>query len=423
MFVSVLSRRAEIVCAAIGLMFSLSGCAGTGLANQSSRNAATDASRMSSDTSTSHSLKPEKPAADPCVAAGTCPLGTWINITPESVDVMGELSCENYGTESVQADPLHPGTFYTLFMCQGIWKTTDYGTSWSLVSTGKQGSVVGDCAGGLSVTRNETTNGPTLYVSCIRGAGTGFWKSVNGGVDWTRHNVGPGGERQDFYPAAIDPYNPDHLIMAGHEMNLLVESVDGGQTWTEVHADPGMKQSSGTAALFFIDTGRAETSAKTFLWLAQYSDKIGTWRTSDGGVSWKNVDKNEHPHGLSQIFQPDTKGTVFMAGAYSALGSGVLRSTDYGVTWAHVGEMSDKGTVFGTSKNVYAMSSAAVSPGTFLDPTFEMSPQPATGSWTTPGTPAAMTVGAAAASIVNDGQHNVILTANFGAGLWRYVEP
>jgi hypothetical protein len=85
--------------------------------------------------------------------------------------------------------------------------------------------------------------------------------------------------------------------------------------------------------------------------------------------------------------------------------------------------MGSQAVVFGTENDVYAMSSGAVSLGTTLDPTFETSAAPGTGTWTMPGTPAGMTVGAAQAAVANDGTHDIIVTANWGAGIWRYIEP
>jgi hypothetical protein len=361
---------------------------------------------------------------NPCIEAGNCMLGSWIEVTPSGVDLTNALGCGNFGTQSMQVDPVHPSDFYTLFMCQGIWKSTDYGQTWKgPINTGAQGAMVGDCAGGITMPPKSTATNTTVYEACIRGNGIGFWRSTNGGVDWIRYNVAPGAQRQDFYPPVVDPYDINHLLMAGHEMNVLVESVDGGQTWTAVTTDPGMAENGGTAGIFFIDTGSAATTKKTFLWLAQQSDVFGSWRTSDSGATWKRVDKNEHLHGNSQIFQPDTSGVVFMAGVYSTLGWGVLRSTDYGVTWAHVGKTGSENVAFGTNKFVYSMSSGASGLGSTVDPNFEAAPLPGTGTWMSPGTPAAMKQGAAQAAISNDGKHNVIVTANWGAGLWRYVEP
>jgi len=361
---------------------------------------------------------------NPCIEAGNCALGTWTEVTPTGVDLTNALDCSNFGTQSMQVDPVHPSDFYTLFMCQGIWKSTDYGQTWKgPINTGTQGAAVGDCAGGISMPPKSTATNTTVYEACIRGNGLGFWRSTNGGVDWTKYNVAPGGQRQDFYPPVVDPYDINHLLMAGHEMNVLVESADGGQSWTNVTTDPGMAENGGTAGIFFIDTGSAATTKKTFLWLAQQSDVFGTWRTTNDGATWIRVDKNEHLHGNSQIFQPDTSGVVFMAGVYSTLGWGALRSTDYGATWTHEGKTGSENVAFGTNKFVYVMSSGAAGLSATADPSFQAAPLPGTGTWVSPGTPAAMKQGAAQAAISNDGTHNVIVTANWGAGLWRYVEP
>ena len=48
-----------------------------------------------------------------------------------------------------------------------------------------------------------------------------------------------GTSRQDYYPPIIDPYDEKHLVMAGHEQNYLVESTDGGQTWSAINLQAG----------------------------------------------------------------------------------------------------------------------------------------------------------------------------------------
>jgi hypothetical protein len=56
-------------------------------------------------------------------------------------------------------------------------------------------------------------------------------------------------------------------------------------------------------------------------------------------------------------------------------------------------------------------------------PSLEQAAQPGTGTWSMPGTPSEMTIGAAQAVVTSDGKHTIIVTANWGAGLWRYIEP
>jgi hypothetical protein len=363
-------------------------------------------------------------APDPCVVAGSCAPGEWHNVTPSGVDLTSMLSCDNIGTETVQKDPLHPEQLYTLFTCQGLWKSLDYGQTWKgPINTGMNGVAAGDCAGGITIPPRDTRSPPVIYEACIRGKGTGFSRSSNGGVDWIHPTVDVPGSNNQFYPPLVDPYDPDHLLMAGHGVAVLAESFDGGQSWKGVALDPAM-MFGGTGGINFIDTGDAAATRRTFLWLSQASGGgIGTWRTSDDGASWTRVETNEHPGGISQIYQPDDKGVVYMAGLYSKNGYGVFRSSDYGQTWMHVGQsLLQERVVFGTPKHVYAMMGNEV-PGTGSDPALQMADQPGGGDWTSPPTPPSLMQGPLQALVTSDGASSIVLLASWSSGLWRYVEP
>jgi hypothetical protein len=140
-------------------------------------------------------------------------------------------------------------------------------------------------------------------------------------------------------------------------------------------------------------------------------------------MTWTQVDHNEHPHGGGGIYQPDTSGVVFMAGIYSTLGWGVLRSIDFGSTWAHVGLTGNESVVFGTSKNVYAMYGWAIGEGQDVDPSLEIAPPPATGTWTATPTPTAMSQGPNQVTVTTDGTHSIVFAACYNVGVWRFVEP
>ena len=350
--------------------------------------------------------------------------GTWINVTPAGVDLTDNL-CGNDGTQSVEADPSNPSNLYAEFNCQGIWKSTDYGATWTgPINTGKNAARVSDCVGGITVSPSGGAGPPTIYQGCIQGSGEGFWKSVDGGVNWTKYSVGPGGARQDYYAPVVDPYDENHLIMAGHEHDSIVESVNGGKNWSAVPLDAGMLTNGRTGFVFFINTGDAASTRGTWLWIGEQSGGLnGTWRTTNSGATWVQVDTNEHPPGAAQIYQPDSNGVVFMAGSNSILGQGVLRSADYGQTWTHAGLTNDESVVVGTSKNVYSMFGFPAGPGGTFDSSFEVGAQPGNGTWVAPGTPAGLTQGAAQISAVNDGNNNVLIGAMWNSGLWRYVEP
>lgn len=348
--------------------------------------------------------------------------GKWKNVTPANVDLRNPLNCGNFGSITMVSDPARPSDLYTQFNCQGVWKSSDYGLTWTGPVNVGQGGAGAAGAGGLAIARGPDGQSPILYSAGIRGSGLGFWKSTDGGVSWTRYRVAPGRDRQDFYPPVVNPNDSDHLIMTGHHMNLIVQSRDGGHTWTEIPMASGMMQSGGTGLIFFINTGNVSTTSQTLLWTAEMTGgKVGTWRTADSGTTWVLVDTNEHPHGQMQIYQPDTSGVVFMSGVYSALGWGVLRSADFGQTWRRVGIHSEQANVFGTPSRIYSMFAWACA-DCKVAPRLQSAPTPGNTGWESMTTPSDMSIGAAQAAVVFDGKSYIIVTANWKAGLWRYVE-
>ena len=110
-----------------------------------------------------------------------------------------------------------------------------------------------------------------------------------------------------------------------------------------------------------------------------------------------------------------------MAGIYSAKGWGVLRSSDYGQTWTHVGGAQGEASIFGTPNRVYTFWSWACGRCS-ENPNGQSAPTPGIAGWVPMPTPASMSMGPTAAAVVFDGQRYVIVTANWLSGLWRYVE-
>lgn len=359
--------------------------------------------------------------------------GVWTNVTPSGPNLSNANLCGtpgNFGTQTIGHDSASPNIMYASFDSQGIYKSTDYGATWAgPVNTGTLAATINaSCGAGITVGASGV-----VYFSAIRGT-PGFYKSTDGGVNWTNPNIAPlASNRQDVYPPQIDPYNASHLIMSGHEQNFVLESTDGGANWSSVSiattggaSGNGMNdQTGGTGFTFFINTGSSSTTATTFLWIAQWNNNTyGTWRTTNDGTSWTNVQNNEHAHGTSQIYQPNTTGDLFMTGLGSSLGSGILHSGDYGATWALVGTSTNESVVTGTSKNLYAMYGWAIGLGSNVSADYQVSPVPGTGAtWTSPSLPGGIYQGAGRIDVVNDGTHNILVGAMWGAGIWRYVEP
>jgi len=345
----------------------------------------------------------------------------WVDVTPAGV-----VKTRDYGTQSIGVDPRRPSDLYTFFMQQGIYKSTDFGASWSgPINTGSNGgTIIG--SGGITVADGGVGKPPIIYLANIRPipnnwTGVGFWSSLDGGVNWETYVISsaPNG-RQDVYPPSVDPGDSNHLLVNAHELDSMYESFDGGKTWSNVTLDPGMYSGGGTSFAYFIESKDPKMTSNTWLYLTQ--EKAGTWRTSNGGVSWTKVDKNTHVHGCSQIYQPGG-GVVYMSGVNSDLGSGVLRSSDYGVTWTHVGPTQQQNGVFGTPNYVYSMYGWARA-NCNISVNFLSAPQPGINNWKTlPSDPNMNNGGEAMAAVTYDGKNYIIVTAQWLSGLWRWVEP
>jgi len=349
-----------------------------------------------------------------------------VNVTPPEVNLDPNLSCSgcNYGALDVLADPVRPSDFYIFICYQGAWKSVDYGMTWTKVSKGMNSDLLESgrpWMGGIDPsTHRDPNTPPALYTASGYGSHLGLYKSIDGGNSWTIYPLKntQGAASDDVYSIDVDPGNSNHLIAGFHDVGLS-ESTDGGKTWTTIKVPNGFGKSVYPK---FVLTGSAATTSTTWISLAQWENNSnGMWRTTDSGKTWTQVNsKLEHGHGSGEIYQ-DGKGNIYAAGSSS---DGPLqRSADYGVTWAAVKSgMVPQNGVFGTPNYVYAELNGAILDG--LDQHLQRSPASDGVNWSDwqPTAPKGMTNGNKRAAVSYDGSHYVIVTGNYLAGIWRYVE-
>jgi hypothetical protein len=375
------------------------------------------------------------PPADPCIAAGNCQPGVWVNVTPASVSLDPNFSCStcNYGAQDIVVDPVHPAELYAFICYQGVWKSSDYGLTWAKVDTGTNSTIIESgrpwtAAIDPNPNRDPSTS-PTLWTVDGYGTKAGVFKSTDGGINWSYYTVGnaqaaaSAGYPQaadDAYSFDVDPNDSNHLICGFHQATGISESTDGGETWTTIMVPSNIGIS---LYPFFVNTGTASTTRTTWLTQAQWDSNVnGIWLTANSGGSWTQVQASlEHLHGSAQIFQ-DGMGHIYAAGQGSTLG--VWRSADYGQTWAPANANGVlQNVVFGTATTLYAMSSGATQDTQALHD--QKSPLTDGVNWSDwdPTSPAGMSNGPKRAAVTNDGVHYVIVAGNWLAGIWRYVEP
>jgi hypothetical protein len=356
--------------------------------------------------------------ADPCIEAGTCPPGTWINVTPSGMSRAVLAPATNaFGPGAIVGDPARPSDLYIGAGNDGLWKSTDYGTSWTRINSTIAGSPIGTP---IAV---AGTTPATLWINSGKGDGS-VYKSTDGGSTFLL--VG-GGQIRDLYSIQVDPYDPTHLISGLHEADGLVESTDGGSHW---HTVGGTGWPAGGVSWypFFIDTANAATTRRTWFAIAQNgasavitNNEGATWTVPNGLASPSDAGVNglQHPHGCARLDQRGS--TLFVAGVYGP-GQGVYRSVDMGANWSRVDTgKAPEAVVWSTPKNVYAMWGWACSDCN-LGTNYETAAQPGS-SWSNATVPAALVIGPNSLAVTNDGTHSIFVGVMWAAGIWRYVEP
>jgi hypothetical protein len=347
--------------------------------------------------------------------------GVWENVTPQSMNLDPNANAAgNYGVLDVLADPVRPSDLYAFACYQGVWKSTDYGLSWAQVNTVTNAAVLDSGRPFASIDPNparDPATPPALFATNMYGTESGVLKSTDGGVNWSHYAL-PGAD-QDVCFVAVDPGDGQHVLASYHDQAGLLESIDGGQTWTLLNAPAAI----GVCVYpFFVDTG---TAGRRTTWLteatwADVGGSNGVWRTTDSGASWTRVESFEHALAAAGMAQPKNESFVYAGGAFGTKGTGVYQSSNGGANWTLVASGSGS-VVFASSRFLYAAASGP-SQG-MIDPAFLRAPLSPGTAWSTLATPPEMTNGPSNANVTNDGSHDVIVSANWLAGIWRYVEP
>jgi photosystem II stability/assembly factor-like uncharacterized protein len=336
----------------------------------------------------------------------------WENVTPS------DMALGDFGVGNIVVDPARPSDLYAGGY-GALWKSTDYGLTWKKLDTNP--SLPSVALGHIVAVAGTTP--ATVWVANIRGPNF-VYRSTDGGLNFTATGQVPENpSAESFYSIKVDPNDPTHLLTGLHERDGVLESTDSGDTWHFVNG-PGWPQSGISWFIFFVNTGDPATTRNTWLAIAQ-SGGSGMI-TQDAGKTWtvaKGLEKLEHPHGVSQLFQQGNN--LFISGIYGSSGDGVFRSTDFGQSFTRVVE-GYYAAVWGSDKYVYtgwgwACSRCSVNPD---DPLIKVAPQPGDmDTWTKVTRPAGLNWGPNSVAITSDGSKTIYVGSMWATGLWRYVEP
>ncbi len=275
--------------------------------------------------------------------------------TPAAIDPFGGLHWRHIGPHrggratAVAGHRRHPGTFYMGSTGGGVWKTTDYGQSWTNISDGffETASI-----GAIEVAESDPdviyvgTGSAAIRSNVIKGLGV--YKSTDAGRTWTHvglRDVGAIGA------VRVHPANPDLVYVAavgpvfvdGPERGVF-RSRDGGRSWEKVLF---INERTGVFSLVFDPSNPDRMYAAA--WRGQRKPwtiisggpaaEGGIYTSTDAGSTWTRTSQGLPTDLLGKIDVDVSRAKPNRLYAIvEAVGSkaGLYRSDDAGATWAQV---------------------------------------------------------------------------------------
>ena len=254
-------------------------------------------------------------------------------------------------TRAATGVPDQPNVFYIGAVNGGVWKSDDYGRTWSPIFDQQPTQSIGAIAVAPSdpdiiyVASGEGLHRPDLSV------GNGVYKSTDAGKTWTHLGLRDG---QQIPALVVDPRNPNRLFAAvlGHPYGSndergIFRSTDGGQSWLKVLS---VDENTGGSGI------QIDPSNPNVLYASLWEAREGPWednnqfqgtsgglfKSTDGGDTWHPLTRGL-PNNLTQInvaiaaSEPTrlyaTLATTERGEYGSAAGLGVYRSDDAGENW------------------------------------------------------------------------------------------
>jgi photosystem II stability/assembly factor-like uncharacterized protein len=241
--------------------------------------------------------------------------------------------------------PTQPNVFYIGVNNGGVWRTDDFGRTWSPIFDEAPTGSVGDVAVSPSdpnviyVGTGEGLHRPDL------GTGDGVFRSVDRGRTWKHIGLE---DVQQISRLIVHPSDPDVAFVAGlghpygaNEERGVFRTRNGGESWERVlyiDHNTGSIQvefAPGNPQVLFADMwehreGPWENAAFS-------GPNSGLYKSTDGGDSWRKVTRGlpGAEQGLGRIgvgFAPSDLTRMY-ATVDARTGGGIYRSFDSGESW------------------------------------------------------------------------------------------
>jgi len=217
----------------------------------------------------------------------------------------------------------------------GVWRTSDAGKTWTSVGLADTRQI--------SRVRVNPTNPDIVYVGAqghVFGpnAERGVYKTTDGGKTWRR--ILYRNDSTGVTDLVLDPTNPEIIyaalwqawrtpwqLVSGGAGSGIFKSTDGGEHWTELTRNPGLPQGViGNIGLAI------SPSNSNRVWAIVEADSGGVFRSTDGGATWARTNSDrrlrQRAWYYTRIFaDPKNDKSVYV------LNTGMYRSSDDGKTF------------------------------------------------------------------------------------------
>ncbi|MFO0939019.1 MAG: hypothetical protein U0798_21160 [Gemmataceae bacterium] len=239
--------------------------------------------------------------------------------------------------------PKDRNTYYVAVASGGVWKTTNYGTTWTPIFDSEGSYSIG-------VVAVDENNPSTIWVGTGEnnsqrsvGYGDGVYKSVDGGRTWA--NVGLK-QSEHIGKILIDPRDSQTVYVAaqgplwgpGGDRGLY-KTTDGGKTWTRILA---VDENTGVTDIICDPRNPDRLVAATYqrrrhVWtLIDGGPGSAIHRSTDGGKTWKKVTSGIPGGDLGRIGlaeSPSNPEVVYATIEANERAGGIFRGGDHGATW------------------------------------------------------------------------------------------
>ena len=252
-------------------------------------------------------------------------------------------------TKAAAGIPDRPNVFYVGAVNGGVWKTDDYGRTWTPIFDDQPTGSIGAIA-------LAPSNPDVVYVGSGEGlqrpdlsTGDGIYKSTDAGKTWVHLGLRAG---RQIPQIAVDPQNPDRLFVAvlgspygaGPERGIF-RSTDGGANFEKV-----LYKDEDTGGVDVVLDPQDARTVYAVLWeerLAPWENGVfngpgsGVHKSTDGGTTWRPINQGLPTFaddGLGRIgitVAPGNPRRLFATVEATKKG-GLYRSDDAGESWALV---------------------------------------------------------------------------------------